>query len=60
MAPAGYLYELARAFTGFYDTCLVLTASEPVRGNRLTLSQLTARTRGLGLGLLGIAAPERL
>ncbi|GGL11141.1 DALR anticodon-binding domain-containing protein [Nocardia jinanensis] len=57
---AGYLYELARAFTGFYDTCPVLTAPEPVRGNRLALSQLTARTLGHGLGLLGIAAPERL
>lgn len=56
----GYLYELARAFTGFYDTCPVLTAPEPVRGNRLALSQLTARTLGHGLGLLGIAAPERL
>ncbi|MFD4402467.1 arginine--tRNA ligase [Nocardia sp. NPDC058499] len=57
---AGYLYELARAFTGFYDACPVLTAPEPVRGNRLALSQLTARTLGHCLGLLGIAAPERL
>ncbi|BDU07950.1 arginine--tRNA ligase [Nocardia cyriacigeorgica] len=57
---AGYLYELARAFTGFYDACPVLTAPEPVRGNRLALSRLTARTLGHGLGLLGIAAPERL
>ncbi|MGQ4616913.1 arginine--tRNA ligase [Nocardia sp. R7R-8] len=57
---AGHLYELARAFTGFYDTCPVLTATEPVRGNRLALAQLTARTLGHGLELLGIAAPERL
>ncbi|MBO0853802.1 MAG: arginine--tRNA ligase [Nocardia sp.] len=57
---AGYLYELARAFTGFYDTCPVLTAAHPVRGNRLALSQLTARTLAHGLELLGIAAPERL
>lgn len=57
---AGYLYELARAFTGFYDTCPVLTATEPVRGNRLALAQLTARTLAHGLELLGIAAPERL
>jgi arginyl-tRNA synthetase len=57
---AGYLYELARALTGFYDACPVLTATEPVRGNRLALSQLTARTLGHALGLLGIAAPERL
>nr|WP_228780409.1 DALR anticodon-binding domain-containing protein [Nocardia cyriacigeorgica] len=38
----------------------VLTAPEPVRGNRLALSRLTARTLGHGLGLLGIAAPDRL
>ncbi|WP_280420135.1 DALR anticodon-binding domain-containing protein [Nocardia carnea] len=41
-------------------TCPVLTATEPVCGNRLALSQLTACTLGHGLGLLGIAAPERL
>ncbi|WP_040837309.1 arginine--tRNA ligase [Nocardia brevicatena] len=57
---AGHLYDLARAFTAFYDTCPVLTAPEPVRGNRLALTQLTARTLAHGLGLLGIAAPERL
>ncbi|WP_280495738.1 arginine--tRNA ligase [Nocardia farcinica] len=57
---AGYLYDLARAFTAFYDTCPVLTATEPVRGNRLAFARLTARTLAHGLGLLGIAAPERL
>ncbi|MBF6369679.1 arginine--tRNA ligase [Nocardia puris] len=57
---AGYLYDLARAFSAFYDTCPVLTATEPIRGNRLALAQLTARTLAHGLELLGIAAPERL
>ncbi len=57
---AGYLYDLARAFTTFYDACPVLTAPEPVRRNRLALTQLTARTLAHGLELLGIAAPERL
>ncbi|MGH8903365.1 MAG: arginine--tRNA ligase [Egibacteraceae bacterium] len=56
----GYLYELAKAFTGFYETCPVLTAPEPVRGNRVSLCQLTARTLRHGLDLLGIAAPERM
>ncbi|MBW4718561.1 arginine--tRNA ligase [Saccharothrix sp. SC076] len=56
----GYLYDLARAFTGFYEACPVLRAAEPVRGNRLALCRLTARTLGHGLGLLGIAAPERM
>lgn len=57
---AGYLYDLARAFTGFYDTCPVLTAAGPVRGNRIALCESTARTLAHGLGCLGIAAPERL
>ncbi len=56
----GYLYDLARAFTTFYDTCPVLTADEPVRGNRLALCRLTARTLAHGLDLLGIVAPARM
>ena len=56
----GYLYDLARTFTSFYDACPVLNADEPVRGNRIALCQLTARTLSHGLGLLGITAPERM
>ncbi|MGV9823037.1 arginine--tRNA ligase [Nocardia xishanensis] len=57
---ANYLYDLARAFTTFYDTCPVLPAPEPARTNRIAICQLTARTLAHGLGLLGIAAPGRL
>ncbi|MEV6390204.1 arginine--tRNA ligase [Nocardia xishanensis] len=57
---ANYLYDLARAFTTFYDTCPVLAAPEPVRSNRIAVCQLAARTLAHGLGLLGIAAPVRL
>ncbi|WP_449224295.1 arginine--tRNA ligase [Amycolatopsis pigmentata] len=56
----GYLYALARDFTTFYEACPVLKAEEPVRGNRLALCRLTARTLANGLGLLGISAPERM
>ncbi|HKS48756.1 MAG TPA: arginine--tRNA ligase [Amycolatopsis sp.] len=56
----GYLYDLARDFTTFYEACPVLSAGEPVRGNRLALCRLTARTLHHGLGLLGITAPERM
>ncbi|TQM33606.1 arginine--tRNA ligase [Nocardia bhagyanarayanae] len=56
----GYLYDLARDFTTFYDNCPVLAAEEPTRNNRLALCRLTARTLRHGLGLLGIAAPERM
>lgn len=56
----GYLYDLARDFTTFYEACPVLSSDEPTRGNRLALCQLTARTLHHGLGLLGITAPERM
>jgi arginyl-tRNA synthetase len=56
----GYLYDLARTFTSFYDSCPVLPAPEPVRGNRLALCTLTARTLANGLDLLGITAPDRM
>lgn len=56
----GYLYDVATAFTRFYDLCPVLKAEGAARGNRLALCALTSRTLATGLGLLGIAAPERL
>ena len=57
---AGYLYQLATAFTGFYESCPVLKSEGSVRASRLALSDLTARTLARGLGLLGIRAPERM
>ena len=56
-----YLFDLARAFTDFYEACPVLgAATDAQRGNRLALCRLTAATLRQGLGLLGIAAPDRL
>ncbi len=56
----GQLYDLARAFTDFYEACPVLSAAPPLRANRLALCHLAARTLRQGLHLLGIAAPERM
>jgi arginyl-tRNA synthetase len=57
----GYLFDLATAFTGFFETCPVLKAPDEVsRASRLALCDLTARTLARGLGLLGIAAPLRM
>lgn len=56
-----YLYEAAVAFSNFYERCPILGAeSDEVRASRLMLSELTSRVLVLGLGLLGIEAPERL
>ncbi len=53
-----YLFELAHAFTAFYEHCPVRDAEEPVRSSRLALCDATARTIELGLDLLGIEAPQ--
>jgi arginyl-tRNA synthetase len=55
-----YVYELATAFTAFYEHCPVLKADEPVRTSRLALADLTARVLAHGLDLLGIDAPEQM
>ena len=55
-----HLFDLAQAFTAFYEYCPVLKVDEPVRGSRLALCDLTARTLSTGLDLLGIEAPERM
>ncbi|WP_022917346.1 arginine--tRNA ligase [Ruania albidiflava] len=57
---AGFCYDLARAFTDFYEACPVLGSDSPVRERRLALVDLTRRTLAKGLELLGIAAPERM
>ena len=56
-----YLFDLAQAFTAFYEACPVLKdGHEATRASRLALCDLTARTLATGLDLLGIAAPERM
>ena len=56
-----YLFELASAFTTFYEHCPVLRAdTDEQRASRLALSDLTARVLAHGLGLLGIEAPEQM
>lgn len=55
-----YLYELSKVFNRFYENCPVLKASDPQRGSRLLLCDLTARTLKLGLSLLGIPVLDRM
>lgn len=57
----GYLFDLAAAFTSFYERCPVLRAdTEAERRSRLALCDLTARVLARGLDLLGLTAPERM
>ncbi|MBX6355113.1 MAG: arginine--tRNA ligase [Micromonosporaceae bacterium] len=57
---AGHLRQVATAFTTFYERCPVLRSEGEVRESRLALCDLTARVLGRGLGLLGIATPDRM
>ncbi len=56
----GYLFELAQAFSSFYETCPVLKADDATRSSRLTLCRVTLDVLVTGLGLLGISSPERM
>jgi len=56
-----YLFDVASAFTTFYETCPVLQApDDATRAGRLALSQLTARVLAQGLDVLGIGAPDQM
>ncbi len=55
-----HIYELARAFNGFYAECPVLDAEGPTRASRLGLTALTARQIRRGLGLVGIGVVDRM
>jgi arginyl-tRNA synthetase len=56
-----YLFDLANAFSTFFEECPVLKAeSAERRASRLALCDLTARTLKNGLELLGIDIVERM
>jgi arginyl-tRNA synthetase len=56
-----YLYDLAVAFTGFYENCPILTApDESIRRSRLALCAVTEQALTTGLTLLGIEVPDRM
>ncbi len=58
---AGYLREIAEAFSAFYQACSVMQAeSDDLRRSRLRLCGLVRRVLADGLQLLGIDAPERM
>ena len=57
---AGFLFEMASAFTTFYEHCPVLNADAETRHSRLALSALGLRVLVTGLGVLGIPVPDRM
>jgi arginyl-tRNA synthetase len=58
---ASFVFDVASAFTTFYEECPVLKApAEPVRESRLALCALALRVLTTGLGLLGVPVPDRM
>ena len=56
-----YLYELAGAFSSFYEHCPILNHdNQQVKLSRLKLALLTERTLKQGLDLLGIKTVEKM
>lgn len=56
-----YLFDLAQAFSAFYENCPVLSAEdEAVRASRLALCAVTLRVLVEGLDLLGIESPAQM
>jgi arginyl-tRNA synthetase len=55
-----YLETLATRFHRFYTVHQVLVEDENLRLRRLALCAATKNVLGIGLGLLGVNAPERM
>jgi arginyl-tRNA synthetase len=58
---AAFLFDVASAFTTFYEQCPVLQApTDSIRESRLALSALALRVLSTGLSLLGVPMPQRM
>jgi len=55
-----HLYDLAKAYSTFFEACPVLKAEGETRDSRLSLCALTARQMRRGLSLLGIRVVDRM
>jgi arginyl-tRNA synthetase len=55
-----YLFDVAGAYSTFYDALPVLKATGAERETRLALCDLTGRSLRTGLELLGIQVPDRM
>ena len=55
---ASIAYDIAKAFTSFYDKCPVIQAEENIRDARLQLVIAAKQTMANALRLLGIQAPD--
>ncbi|HEX8386585.1 MAG TPA: arginine--tRNA ligase, partial [Rubricoccaceae bacterium] len=57
---AGFLREVAVAFSQFYRDCRIVGEPAEIAAARLHLAEATRRTLAHGLAVLGVSAPERM
>ena len=57
---ATYTYELAGLFHSFYNQCRILGVDSDLQQARFALVKAVGRTIRHALGILGVAAPERM
>ena len=57
---ADYLFQTAQLYSSFYQNSPILKSEEAVKNARLRLCALFGRVLKTGLGLLGIATPQRI
>jgi len=58
---ANYIYELAKEFNQYYhDVTILKESDEAIRSQRLVLIRQIAQVIKTGMGILGIAVPERM
>ncbi len=55
-----YLYDVAKAFSGFFQNCPIVKSEADVRQSRLALSVLTGRVLREGLSMLGMGVVRRM
>lgn len=55
-----YLTELAAAFNSFYANNMILDQADPLSAHRVVLTRAFVQTMHNGLGLLGMAIPEKM
>ncbi|NLJ78949.1 MAG: arginine--tRNA ligase [Tissierellia bacterium] len=55
-----HIIEITKAFNKFYNSCPVLSAEKELKSARLMLVYVTKMVLKVGLGLLGIKAPDRM
>ena len=59
-ALCAHLFRIAQNYSRFYEASPIVRAEPAIQGSRLRIARATLEVLGHGMGLLGIASPERM